>query len=893
MIFYILLILAAVCGGALGAVLSVTPQPWRTLCAAAEGQSKPSGECGGTGDPSSTGGIVLTALLLAAGGAGLFLGGLCLRARSLSLTAIIDRWFPDRPAKLLGCGLLFGLCCLLGLLAGVLRAKGLRRYFRSVSGSRLHRAAVFGALAGGLLLTAGWAFLVWTPAPAPIRLSEVCCANFSLRADPDAGNYGDYIELVNTGDAPADLAGYYITDNPKKRSKFRLPALTLEPGQTVLLWADGTGRSGTRSGEDIHLSFSLKPGDTVLFSSPRGAVLDQVTVPERYKNTSLTRLDGEWFLAGGTPARDNREAIRYSPPILEAPGFSLEPGFYDGPQTLTLTAPPGCEIRYTLDGSVPYSFSPLYEGPISLTDISDQPNRVVSQPNTTADRSGAITEPVDKGTVVRAAAYDAAGNCSRTVTAVYFVGAETFSKYQGKKLLSIVADPVDLFGYYGIAVTGQSFDLWLEAGGEGEGPWPNYYQSGRAMERDAEITLWDETRSPVLNQSCGIRLQGRSTRARPIKRFRLIAREIYSGSDRFSAPLFGETASHSFFTREDAADVMAQKLAEGLDLGGLDAVPAAVFLNGEFYCETYLRERYDPEYFENHCGLDPEDLILISAGELAEGTEADLEDYLDFLDYVSAHDCADPAVWSEIQARMDLRSYASFVALNLYCGNTDWSDTKNYKVWRSREARDGNLPDGRWHWLVYDMDGCAWCAARYNAHWIDFDTFSAVPAHTETTFLEMPLFADLLKNPEFRDLFVTVWLDLANAVLRPERAETILDAYDMPQRDRDFWLYSLENRPARAMELLIRALDLEAAPCALSLSVSDPAGGGLLLDGYDLPGAALTGTWITGQPLTLTAQPAEGWRFVGWTGANPDTAATVTIIPEGNTNVVAVFERIP
>ena len=873
MVFICLLAAAACFGGLAGAALSQVP-----------------GKAKGTGGPSPTGRIVLTALPLALGGVGLFLGGLCLRGRSFGLRALFDRFFPDRLHKLLGCGLLFGLCCLLGLLVGLLRAGGLRRYFRRVAGSRLHRAAVFGALGGGLLLTAGWAFLAWSPAPAPIRLSEVCCANFSLRADPDTGEYGDYIELVNTGEAPADLEGYYISDNPKKRARFRLPALTLEPGQAIVLWADGTGKSGTQSGEDIHLSFSLKPGDTVLFSSPRGALLDQVTVPERYINVSITQLDGEWFLAKGTPTRDNREAKRFSPRVLEAPGFSLESGFYDGPQTLTLTAPPGCEIHYTLDGSVPYLSSPLYEGPLTLTDISGEPNRVVSQPNTTADRSGAITEPVDKGTVVRAAVYDAAENRSETVTKVYFVGADTFSKYQGKRILSIVADPVDLFGYYGIAVTGQSFDLWLENDGEGVGPWPNYYQSGRPMERDAEIILWDETGSPVLRQACGIRLQGRSTRARPIKRFRLIAREIYSGSDYFSVPLFGETASHSFFTREDADDVMAQKLAEGLDLGGLDAVPAVVFLNGEFYCESYLRERYDPQYFETHYGLDPEDLILISAGALAEGTDADLEDYLDFLDYVSAHDCADPAVWAAVNARMDVRSYAAYVALNLYCGNTDWSDSKNYKLWRSREARDGELLDGRWRWLVYDMDGCAWCAARYDAHRADFDPFPVTPPYTETSYLEMSLFADLMKNPEFRELFVRVWLDLANAVLRPEKAEAILDACAMPQSDGDYWLYFLENRPARAMEILIRELELDAAPCALSLSVSDPDGGSLLLDGCTLPGELRSGTWITGQPLTLTAQPAEGWRVVGWTGAADSDEATITLTPSGNVELVAVFE---
>ena len=355
--------------------------------------------------------------------------------------------------------MLFALSCGLGLLAGLLRAGGLRRYFRRVSGSRPHRAA----------------------SPAPIRLNEVCCANFSLYSD-ESGRCGDYVELINTGDAPVSLEGYFISDNPKKRDRFRLPARNLEPGGLLLLWADDAGKSGTDPGGSIHLNFSLKPGETVYLSSPRGALLDEVPVPARYKNVSLSRLEDQWVLAQGTPTQDNHRGRLFTPPTLEPPTLSLASGFYTEPQSLSLTAAPGCEIRCTLDGSVPTPDSPLYTAPLSLTDISDQPNRVVSQPNTTPDRSGAITEPVDKAPVLRAAAFDAAGRRSETVTAVYFIG-ERFAEYEKRPVLSIVADPVDLFGWYGICVTGLEYDCWYESGGEGEAPWLNYLRKGRPMER--------------------------------------------------------------------------------------------------------------------------------------------------------------------------------------------------------------------------------------------------------------------------------------------------------------------------------------------------------------------------------------------------------------------------
>lgn len=841
--------------------------------------------------PGKRGGTLLTGVLLVLGAPTLFLGLLCLSARTVALRAVLDRFFLDRLSKLLGCVLFLLLVCVLGLAACFLRAGGPRPFFRRACASPLHRrtGAALGVCLLGLLLGCG--LLAGEPPASPLRLSELCCANFTLLSDPDTGAYGDYLELLNTGDEPVELEGYFLSDNGKKRNRFRLPARTLAPGETLLLWADGTGKSGQQSGADIHLNFSLRPGDTVWFSSPSGVLLERVEVPARRKNIALTLLDGEWVLARGTPGKDNAEAERYTPPTLAAPVLSLPSGFYDEPQSLELSAEPGCEIRYTLDGSLPTAESPLWEGPMTLRDISGEPNRVVSQTNTTFARDGAITEPVDKGTVLRAAAFDGAGHFSETVTAVYFVGKERFAKYAGRSVLSIVAAPSALFGNYGICVTGLEYDRWLESGSEGSAPWPHFFARGPAAERDAVIALWDEAHGPVLEEPCGIRLQGDSSRADPLKRFRLIAREFYGGSDTFSAPIFGGLASHSFFTRADGADLMAQKLAEGLKLGGLDAVPAAVFLNGEFYYNTYLRERYDKQYFEEHFGVKGDDLILISDNELDEGTQADYEDYLAFMDYVASHDCADPAVWAEICAKMDVRNYAEYVALNIYCNNTDWSIYKNYKLWRSRRAKDGELRDGRWRWLVYDMDGCAWAPAKYGFHKTEFDAFLVEQPYTRLPFLEMPLFADLLKNPEFRSVFVSAWLDLANAVLRPEKAQHILDAYHIT--DGDFWPGFLQYRPAPAMELLIRDLALDAAPCGLQLAVSDPAGGSLRLDGYEMALSAegMSGTWISGYPLTLEAVPAKGWRFAGWTGSVESNGKALTVTPDSDIVLTAIFER--
>ena len=53
------------------------------------------------------------------------------------------------------------------------------------------------------------------------------------------------------------------------------------------------------------------------------------------------------------------------------------------------------------------------------------------------------------------------------------------------------------------------------------------------------------------------------------------------------------------------------------------------------------------------------------------------------------------------------------------------------------------------------------------------------------------------------------------------------------------------------------------------------------------------GIWVTGVSLRLTAEPEPGWRFAGWEGGASGTDPALTLTPAGDTNVTAVFERIP
>ncbi|MEZ4620972.1 MAG: hypothetical protein R2867_36475 [Caldilineaceae bacterium] len=51
-------------------------------------------------------------------------------------------------------------------------------------------------------------------------------------------------------------------------------------------------------------------------------------------------------------------------------------------------------------------------------------------------------------------------------------------------------------------------------------------------------------------------------------------------------------------------------------------------------------------------------------------------------------------------------------------------------------------------------------------------------------------------------------------------------------------------------------------------------------------------TYEKGDQVGLTATPAAGWKFVGWSGDLTATNATTTILMNTGKNVTATFSRI-
>ena len=128
-----------------------------------------------------------------------------------------------------------------------------------------------------------------------VRLSEVCASNAMIA---DNGETPDWVEIENTGTEAADLSGWYLSDNPSKPLKWRLP-------EGFILAA------GERKAVYLHEStvgFKLSSeGEAVVLTAPDERIMDYVVYGAQQQDTSLALDEGVWKQTYCvTPGEENR-----------------------------------------------------------------------------------------------------------------------------------------------------------------------------------------------------------------------------------------------------------------------------------------------------------------------------------------------------------------------------------------------------------------------------------------------------------------------------------------------------------------------------------------------------------------------------------------------------------
>jgi len=745
-----------------------------------------------------------------------------------------------------------------------------------------------------------------------VVLNEFVSSNANGLVDED-GDHSDWIELFNAGSESAALGGWGLTDNPSSPFKWTFPAVTLNPGQFLVVFAS----SKNRSGSELHTSFAISAGgEKLVLTAPDGTLVDEAPATAMPADVSLGRQPdavGAWYYFDApTPAATNgNDGYLGSGPVA----FSHDGGVYAEPLALELDAEGDSVIHYTLDGSTPDEDSPVYSAPIAVTDRAGDPNVFSLIRSSPEDLWQKPDEEIRKAAVVRAIAIRPGVGAGTVVTHTYFVGSDAAGG-AALPVVSIAVDEEDFWDYErGIYVPGKIYDDLFDPLIPSYRREANYNQRGDEWERPASVEIFEADGSAVLRQGIGLRIHGGATRAWPRKSLRLYARSEY-GTSTFEHQFFPDSSITSFkrlllrnagndFHKTLFRDALMQSLVAGTGLATQAARAAIVFVNGEYWGIYHLTERMDQYYLASHYGVDPDAVDLLTND--AEVDQGDATHYLALRSFVLSHDFTEAANYDYVTTQMDVNDFATYFAAQIFFRNHDWPQN-NIDYWRPR------TPDGRWRWLLYDTDfGFGYDG---NPEAWKYDSLKRVAVDELNGHTRM--FQKLLASPVFRTQFLVRYADLMNTVFLPDVVIARIDAMEAEiapvvaehiVRWRDptslsNWHGEVEvlrqfaaGRPEYARSAAVSLFGLSGT-VKVTVRNDTPERGTLLRIGtVDLADRPLpwSGIYFRGVPVVVETSAAPGFRFAGFAEL-PDLAVAsdgiVEFLPWSDTELVAIFDPV-
>ena len=473
-------------------------------------------------------------------------------------------------------------------------------------------------------------------------------------------------------------------------------------------------------------------------------------------------------------ASDSAEA-RVSPPE-----FSRGSGYYDSAFDLELSAPDNCRIYYTIDSSVPDEESLLYEGTIHVSDPSKTENVSLKLAGSTE------TEPVEKGYVLRAVAYDADGNRSNVITQTYFFHSARKDANAQLPTISLVSDPINLFDP----------TLGIDSNYEME-----------QWEREAFFAYYDVDGTHVFDQTIGVRIRGTSTRSDVKKDFTLFARNKYDGSDHFPFALFSNpTDSLILRLRTDGQkEGFLSSLVSDRDLTIQEYQMVNLYLNGEFWGIYSLLSRIDEYYLSHQYGLEENNIALVKINHFPEGSKQAMHYYSELVDFLTSADMSVPENYRKACEMIDIQSLIDYYVTSSYINNIDTNPFEiNSVMWRTVDASGEGLADGRWRFGLYDLDHATSSrsfglikglqskqveqAYQFN-YFVEFFPYGAKGP------IEDPYLTALMASPDFRRQFYDSFYEIATRNFNPDRVLALLDKLPS-QEGKDHLADFFVNRPA-------------------------------------------------------------------------------------------------
>ena len=567
---------------------------------------------------------------------------------------------------------------------------------------------------------AGYMAFRATQAPSgPLIISEVMPSNCSYMLQSD-GEYYDWLELKNISSSPVDLTGYTLSDDPGTPNKFRLPDVTLDPGETIVIIC--SGNTELTDSRYIHAPFTLSREESWVYLSRTSdnSCSDYLRIFDVPYQHSVGRVDGEngtFYFTTPTPGTANGSGVAF---ISATPVVETRDGVYDNVSAVTVTLNGEGPLYYTTDGSVPTENSTRYGGPITL--------------NAT--------------TVIRAVSIENGKLPSDVVTASYII-----NENHTLPVISISAEPKELFGSNGI-----------------------YTKYRQDREIPCNLTLYEGDQGFTID--CGLKLYGHTGLQNPKKSFKVNFRGRY-GASTLNYAVWGDEGPsvydslciragqdypHTIF-RDELFTSLCREFSDKA-LAQRDKF-CILYVNGEYFGIYCMKEAWTELMYAQNMGGSAENVEIVQAP-----VGMDSEIYA-LNKYARTNDRKTDKYFDYFNSQIDLESLIDWMIMEGYCTNSDVQ--QNLRYIRSTDT------GYKWQYAFYDLD---W---TFNYHTTFRHIFSS-----DQTWQHMTITKNLVKNPTFREMFLTrlaeameTTLSNENVIGRIEYYENLLDP-EVP-RERERW----------------------------------------------------------------------------------------------------------
>lgn len=612
--------------------------------------------------------------------------------------------------------------------------------------------------------------------------------------------------------------------------------------------------------------------------------------------------------------REHLRSLLITSDIDNAFSFSLENGFYENDIQVELSLSPAylrrMQIRYTLDGSEPDAFSPLYRDPLSFS---------------AGDEIEAITVKAvvcDKNRCIFGGPY----------TATYIVGKDACA-WSDALVVSITSDPSGLYSpengiLYPMADCGPTEEDWN---------WfkkQNCKQRGDAWIRQAYMDVFEPDGTNVISQGIGLCVDGdHGSMTHYPYSLKVLAGKEYDGvRPSFTYDIFryyntdgtefphiqnfnnmvfrnGGNEYNAGAAEPEQRGTMLRwsvgsRLADEAGYMAAGSRPAIIFLNGELYSVACLQDTYNRHNTASRTRLNKDRIEIYKNSERACTQEGGYEDlYYSYPDLESSPILL-PKNQETFEQTVSLDDMFSYYAFEALINNTDYPK-KNYAIWRYN-GDDTGCPyaDGKWRFLINDLD-CTYDFRYDDDLWV---------AYFDNIKEDGALMGSVVLVEKYKAQFINILCDLMNSGLfEPEHLDTVIEEAnnafsliasrfytpeDEAKRQKNVVLLK-ESAFARKEKVRGFLEDTFAPASPYTLSVKAPrAGAEIRFSTTKLTarGGDFEGQYYGDYPMTLSVSCNQRlafscWKINGQKIASPEVTLDVSLIQNGK--ITVELETVP